>query len=288
MSEDGGAELREDARADSEPRPESRSRPTSRGGCWSPRWAACSVSSPNTDPARPCARRREPGERPRRWHRRPSRRARWRRSTQNGPWLRKASGLAVDAAHHVYVSDDSAVYVIDNAGTSSPYLTLAELASTAGLASAQTIFDIDVGPDGKLYVSALERASRRRDPHGHDRDVQCGAPGDAPGRSGAFYPGTDGGHWRGQRRLLHPQRVLERDRRRNAERLHRRRAGLGHRILRDWRRPDQRVRDRRVSPVLRLAPDPGSGRSRAGPSRRCTSPSTRGQPVRRAFRVWRE
>ena len=72
--------------------------------------------------------------------------------TENGPWLRRASGLAVDAAHHVYVSDNSTVYVIDDAGTSSPYLTLAEVASTAGLATAQTIFDIDVGPDGKLYV----------------------------------------------------------------------------------------------------------------------------------------
>jgi len=72
--------------------------------------------------------------------------------TPNGPWLPKASGLAVDATHRVYVADDSAVYVVDAAGTSSPYLTRAEAASTAGLASAQAIFDIDTGPDGKLYV----------------------------------------------------------------------------------------------------------------------------------------
>lgn len=72
--------------------------------------------------------------------------------TENGPWLPKASGLAVDAAHRVYVADNSTVYVVDTAGTSSPYLTLAEVASTAGLAGPRAIFDIDTGPDGKLYV----------------------------------------------------------------------------------------------------------------------------------------
>ncbi|HMF41980.1 MAG TPA: hypothetical protein VKQ32_15000 [Polyangia bacterium] len=72
--------------------------------------------------------------------------------TENGPWLPGAAGLAVDPAHRVYVADNSTVYVTDTAGTSSPYLTLAEVASSAGLASPQTIFDIDVGPDIKLYV----------------------------------------------------------------------------------------------------------------------------------------
>jgi hypothetical protein len=72
--------------------------------------------------------------------------------TMNGPWLPKASGMAVDAAHRVYVADDSAVYAIDPAGASSPYLTRAEAASTAGLAGAQAIFDVEAGPDGKLYV----------------------------------------------------------------------------------------------------------------------------------------
>jgi len=84
--------------------------------------------------------------------------------TENGPWLPKASGMAVDATRHVYVSDDFTVHVVDAAGASSAYLTRDEAASAAGLGHVEEFFDIDVGPDGKLYVllsnAALDDTTR--------------------------------------------------------------------------------------------------------------------------------
>ena len=53
--------------------------------------------------------------------------------TGDGPWFPDAVGLAVDAAHRVYATDNSTVYVVDAAGTISPYLTQAEAASAAGV-----------------------------------------------------------------------------------------------------------------------------------------------------------
>ena len=66
-------------------------------------------------------------------------------------WMPETVPIAVDTAQRVYFSDSVTIYVID-AGTTSPYLTVAEAASTAGLGNVARILDVDVGPDGQLYV----------------------------------------------------------------------------------------------------------------------------------------
>jgi len=68
------------------------------------------------------------------------------------PWaLTGTSGVAADASQRVYASDDNNVWVVDGA-TVSPYLTLSETTSGAGLAYSSRFRDLDVGPDGLLYA----------------------------------------------------------------------------------------------------------------------------------------
>jgi hypothetical protein len=73
---------------------------------------------------------------------------------QNGPWsVANPLGFGVDGAGNAYVSDDNTnIYVVDGAGTVSTYLTTAEAATSAGLRFAAQFVDLDVGPDGQLYV----------------------------------------------------------------------------------------------------------------------------------------
>ncbi len=68
-------------------------------------------------------------------------------------WTQANWPIAVDAALRVYSlgADFSTINVTDS-GTTSPYLTLAEVANTAGLGAAARILDFDVEPDGQLYI----------------------------------------------------------------------------------------------------------------------------------------
>jgi hypothetical protein len=72
---------------------------------------------------------------------------------QNAPWGTSLTnpGFAADAAGNFYRQDQSTIYVGAN-GVASAYLTLSDVVTSAGLTSAARFTDLDMGPDGQLYV----------------------------------------------------------------------------------------------------------------------------------------
>jgi hypothetical protein len=78
---------------------------------------------------------------------------------ENAPWMLMSGGggaptLAIDANQRLYRMAQTTIYAIDGA-TISPYLTVAEMTSSAGLGMGAWFTDIDTGPDGQLYVMAV-------------------------------------------------------------------------------------------------------------------------------------
>jgi hypothetical protein len=71
----------------------------------------------------------------------------------SAPWYatQATQGIAADASGKVYVADYGNVYMVDGA-TVSTYLTAAEAADPG--ASSPEFGDLDIGPDGQLYVVA--------------------------------------------------------------------------------------------------------------------------------------
>jgi hypothetical protein len=73
------------------------------------------------------------------------------RVLSGAPWYatQATQGMAVDAAKRVYIGDYANVFVVD--GTSvTTYLTASEAAGPGG--SSASLGDLDIGPDGRLYL----------------------------------------------------------------------------------------------------------------------------------------
>lgn len=75
------------------------------------------------------------------------------RVLEGAPWAinQATPGMAVDASERVYVADARAVYVVDGSSFD-VYLTVDEASAAADLAPGASILDLDISPDGLLYI----------------------------------------------------------------------------------------------------------------------------------------
>jgi hypothetical protein len=74
------------------------------------------------------------------------------------------AGMAVDAQERVYLSDNNNVYLV-SCESVSVYMTAAEAAYIAGVSSVGGIQDLDIAPDGSLYILLWDAIVRSTAPH---------------------------------------------------------------------------------------------------------------------------
>jgi len=72
----------------------------------------------------------------------------------NAPWmgLQRSGGMAVDSQNRVYLEDTQDVWIIEGQNVSK-YLTLDEAAAKNPVTVQNYITDLDIGPDGLLYIA---------------------------------------------------------------------------------------------------------------------------------------
>lgn len=85
---------------------------------------------------------------------------------ESGPWqvVQQTTGIAVDGDGRVYIADSSNVYAVQGQHVST-FLTLQELSSVVGQRGDGGIYDLDIGPDRRLYLAVGSTVVRTDTPH---------------------------------------------------------------------------------------------------------------------------
>jgi len=85
---------------------------------------------------------------------------------ESGPWqvVQQTTGIAADAAGHVYVADSGTVYAVQGRHVST-FLTLEDVSPVVGHRGDGGFYDLDIGPDQRLYLAVGSTVMRTDTPH---------------------------------------------------------------------------------------------------------------------------